>query len=297
MSRMGETNDDIIVILSFYLAAAYRLVPSINKIFVSYQQIKFGKPSIPKIMEYYTLKKVNKFIENQNLNDSIGFQNKIILKNISFSYQKDKEIIKNLNLEIFKNKIVGISGKSGSGKSTIVNLLTGLIKPSEGKIIIDEKNITDPMDLRIYQNFFSITSQDTYLVDGTIKDNIIFGSSEQNSPEKLKFAIKFAQLEAMINESSHGIETYIGSSIKQLSSGQKQRISIARSIYSDRSILIFDEATNALDQENEKIIINNLAKLKSKKTIIIISHNPDNLKICDSIFKFENKHLVDDSNK
>lgn len=297
MSRMGETNDDIIVILSFYLAAAYRLVPSINKIFVSYQQIKFGKPSIPKIMEYYTLKKVNKFIENQNLNDSIGFQNKIILKNISFSYQKDKEIIKNLNLEIFKNKIVGISGKSGSGKSTIVNLLTGLIKPSEGKIIIDEKNITDPMDLRIYQNFFSITSQDTYLVDGTIKDNIIFGSSEQNSPEKLKFAIKFAQLEAMINESSDGIETYIGSSIKQLSSGQKQRISIARSIYSDRSILIFDEATNALDQENEKLIFKNLDNLRSQKTIIIISHNPDNLKICDSVLKVENKNLVNEYKK
>ena len=187
-----------------------------------------------------------------------------------------------------------ISGKSGSGKSTIVNLLTGLIKPSEGKIIIDEKNITDPMDLRIYQNFFSITSQDTYLVDGTIKDNIIFGSSEQNSSEKLKFAIKFAQLEAMINESSDGIETYIGSSIKQLSSGQKQRISIARSIYSDREILIFDEATNALDQENEKLIFKNLDNLRSQKTIIIISHNPDNLKICDSIFKVENKKLVYD---
>ena len=172
-----------------------------------------------------------------------------------------------------------------------------MIKPSDGKIIIDEKNITDPIDLRIYQNLFSITSQDTYLVDGTIKDNITFGSSEQNSLEKLKFAIKFSQLESMINESSDGIETYIGSSIKQLSSGQKQRISIARSIYSDRSILIFDEATNALDQENEKIIINNLANLKSKKTIIIISHNPDNLKICDSIFKLENKYLVDDSNK
>ena len=295
MNRMGETNDDIIVILSFYLAAAYRLVPSINKIFISYQQIKFGKPSIAKIMEYYNLEKVNKFIENQN--NSIGFQNKIILKNISFSYQKDREIIKNLNLEILKNKIVGISGKSGSGKSTIVNLLTGLIKPSEGKIIIDKKNITNPIDLRIYQNLFSITSQDTYLVDGTIKDNIIFGSNEQNSLDKLEFAIKFAQLESMINESSDGIETYIGSSIKQLSSGQKQRISIARAIYSDRSILIFDEATNALDQENEKIIINNLANLKLKKTIIIISHNPDNLKICDTIFKLENKYLVDDGNK
>ena len=104
MSRMGETNDNIIVILSFYLAAAYRLVPSINKIFVSYQQIKFGKPSIPKIMEYYNLKKTNKFIENYETNNSLEFENKIILKNISFNYKNDKNIFKDLNLEISKIK-------------------------------------------------------------------------------------------------------------------------------------------------------------------------------------------------
>ena len=294
LSRIGETNDDIIVILSFYLAAAYRLVPSINKIFVSYQQIKFGKPSIPKIMEYYDLKKVNKFIENKDFDNSIDFHEKINLKNMSFGYKKDKEIIKNLNLEIFKNKIIGISGESGSGKSTIVNLLIGLIKPFHGDIIIDGKKITDPMNLRTYQNLFSITSQDTYLIDGTIKDNIIFGSTGDLSGQKLKFAIKFARLESMINELPDGINTYIGSSIKQLSSGQKQRISIARSIYSDRKILIFDEATNALDQENEKLIFKNLDNLRSQKTIIIISHNPDNLKICDSVLKVENKNLVNE---
>tara|TARA_B100000900_G_scaffold411388_1_gene430980 strand:- start:2500 stop:3759 length:1260 start_codon:yes stop_codon:yes gene_type:complete len=294
LSRIGETNDDIIVILSFYLAAAYRLVPSINKIFVSYQQIKFGKPSIPKIMEYYDLKKVNKFIENKDFDNSIDFHEKINLKNMSFGYKKDKEIIKNLNLEIFKNKIIGISGESGSGKSTIVNLLIGLIKPFHGDIIIDGKKITDPMNLRTYQNLFSITSQDTYLIDGTIKDNIIFGSTGDLSDQKLKFAIKFARLESMINELPDGIDTYIGSSIKQLSSGQKQRISIARSIYSDRKILIFDEATNALDQENEKLIFKNLDNLRSQKTIIIISHNPDNLKICDRVLKVENKNLVNE---
>ncbi len=292
MSRIGETNDNIIVLLSFYLAAAYRLVPSINKIFVSYQQIKFGKPSIPKIMEYYNLKKDNKFIENYETNKSLGFENKIILKNISFSYKNDKNIFKDLNLEISKNKIIGIIGESGSGKSTVVNLLTGLIKSQKGNIIIDEKEINNPLHLRRYQNLFSITSQDTYLIDGSIKDNIIFGSNEKISNDRLKLSIKFARLDATINDLSDGMDTYVGSNIKQLSSGQKQRISIARSIYSNREILIFDEATNALDKENERHIFENLKKLKAKKTIIIISHDPDNLKICDNIFRVENKNLV-----
>ena len=292
MSRMGETNDNIIVILSFYLAAAYRLVPSINKIFVSYQQIKFGKPSIPKIMEYYNLKKANKFIENYETNNSLEFENKIILKNISFSYKNEKNIFKDLNLEIPKNKIIGIVGESGSGKSTIVNLLTGLIKSQKGNIIIDEKEINDPLNLRRYQNLFSITSQDTYLIDGSVKDNIIFGSNEKISNDRIKSSIKFARLDTTINDLSDGMDTYVGSNIKQLSSGQKQRISIARSIYSDRKILIFDEATNALDKENEKYIFENLKKLKEKKTMIIISHDPENLKICDYILRVENKNLV-----
>ena len=294
MSRMGETNDNIIVILSFYLAAAYRLVPSINKIFVSYQQIKFGKPSIPKIMEYYNLKKTNKFIEDYETKNSLEFKNKIILKNISFSYKNDKNIFKDLNLEISKNKIIGIAGESGSGKSTIVNLLTGLIKSQEGNITIDEKEINDPLILRRYQNLFSITSQDTYLIDGSIKDNIIFGSNEKVSNDRIKSSIKFARLDTTINNLSYGMDTYVGSNIKQLSSGQKQRISIARSIYSDREILIFDEATNALDKENEKYIFENLKNLKAKKTIIIISHDQDNLKICDYILRVENKKLVSD---
>ena len=245
-------------------------------------------------MEYYNLKKENKFIENYETNNSLEFENKIILKNISFSYKNDKNIFKDLNLEISKNKIIGIAGESGSGKSTIVNLLTGLIKSQKGNIIIDEKEINDPLILRRYQNLFSITSQDTYLIDGSIKDNIIFGSNEKVSNDRIKSSIKFARLDTTINNLSYGMDTYVGSNIKQLSSGQKQRISIARSIYSDREILIFDEATNALDKENEKYIFENLKNLKAKKTIIIISHDQDNLKICDYILRVENKKLVSD---
>ena len=291
MSFYEKTNDDIIITLSFYLAASYRLVPSINKIFISIQQIKFGKPSIPKIMEFYDLEKKNKFFENEDLKNSLIFKNQIKLENFNFAYSFDNQVIKDLNLEIKKNDIIGIIGESGSGKSTIINLITSLLKSKTGNILVDDTIVKNSEDLRKYQNLFSITSQDTYLVDGSIKENIIFGSSNKIDEEKLRRAVSFANLDKMINDLSKGLDTDVGTTLKQLSSGQKQRIAIARSFYSNREILIFDEATNALDDDNEKKIFKNISELKKDKTIIIISHNNENLKICDNVYTVQNKTL------
>ncbi len=291
LNYLETPNKDLLVILSFYLVAAYRLVPSINKIFVSYQSIKSGMPSIPKVMEYYNLPKKNIFFETDDAMNSLKFNQNIELKNISFDYGNDNEIIDNLNLTIHKNDIIGILGESGAGKSTFINILTNLLKPKNGKIIIDDNELKNALELRKYQNLFSISSQDTYLIDGTIKDNIIFGSNKDFSEDRIMEAIKFSRLEKMIKNLPDGLDSYVGSTIKQLSSGQKQRISIARLFYSDRDILIFDEATNALDEKNEKSIFDHIKKLKGKKTILIISHNLENLKICDKLFKLENKIL------
>ena len=145
--------------------------------------------------------------------------------------------------------------------------------------------------IRKYQNLFSISSQDTFIFEGTIKDNILFGSKKKFSQLQINTAIKFAKLENFIQELPNGFNTNIGLAIKQLSSGQKQRIAIARTIYNDREIMIFDEATNALDEENERAIIENIKSLKSNKTIIIISHNRKNLEICDKKYLIENKFL------
>ena len=291
LNYLNTSSKDLIIILSFYLIAAYRLVPSITRIFFSYQLIKSGMPSIPKVMEYYNLPKKNIFFENKETSNSLKFDQNIELKNVSFEYEHDNKVIENLNLTIHKNEIIGILGDSGVGKSTFINILTNLLKPKSGNIIIDDKELNDPIELRKYQNLFSISSQDTYLIDGTIRDNIIFGSNKKISEERINEAIKFSRLEKMIKNLPKGLESFIGSTIKQLSSGQKQRISIARLFYSNREIFIFDEATNALDENNEKIIIDNIKELKQKKTIIIISHNKENLKNCDKIFELKNKTL------
>ncbi len=291
MSHFGQTNDNIIITLSFYLAAAYRLIPSINRIFISYQQIKYGMPSIPKIMEYYSLQKDNKFSEEKIITECLDFKKNIVLENFDFEYDHRDYIFKNLNFHLNKNEIIGISGESGTGKSTLINLVISLIKPSKGSIKIDGNVLIKPEEFRKYQNLFCISSQDSYLLDGSIKDNITFGTTGEISKHKIDEAIKFSRLEETIHNLPEGIETQVGSTLKQLSSGQKQRISIARSIYNDREILIFDEATNALDEENEKIIFENIRKLKDKKTIIIISHNAENLKICDKVYLLKNKTL------
>ena len=295
MYYAGKSSDSIIIILSFFLAAAYRLVPSFNRIFVAYQQIKFGKPSQPLISEYYNLENKNLFTDDQNIDENnlnlINFKKNIHLKDISFSYSDNKDILHKLNFTINKFDVIGIIGVSGSGKSTFVNILTRLIKPDSGNLSVDNTEIKSLQNIRNYQNLFNITSQDSFLLNGSIKDNIVFGGDSKISLKKLDEAIKFARLDKMIDELQDGIETDVGLTFKKLSSGQKQRIALARAYYLDRKIVIFDEATNALDEENESKVIENIFKLKSKKTIIIISHNEKNLKKCDKIFKFENKTL------
>ena len=298
MHYVGKSSDSIIITLSFYLAASYRLVPSINKIFVSYQQIKFGKPSQPLINEYYNLENKNIFNDDTNYKDNeisynkTVFNKEIKLQNISFSFSNNNRILDNLNFSINKFNLIGISGESGSGKSTLVNIITRLIKPDNGSLLLDGKKIEGLQDLRNYQNLFNITSQDTFLLNGSIKENIIFGNDTEISLKKIKESVKFARLEKMIDELPNGIDTDIGLTFKKLSSGQKQRIAIARAYYLDKQIIIFDEATNALDEENEKIIIENICKLKLKKTIIIISHNLKNLSKCDVIYSLKKGKLI-----
>ena len=289
----GVSYENIIITVSFYLAVAYRLVPSFNKIFIANQGLKFGEPSMVKLMEFKELKNQNIFLENNHKDKIINFKDNIQLKNVYFKYNENSEIVKNLNLVINKYDVIGIYGESGSGKSTLINILTCLLKINKGKIIVDGKDLNELDIIRKYQNLFSITSQDTFLIDGTLKDNIIFGSDKTYSKTRIEESIKFASLNNFVNSLEFGLDTHIGSTIKQLSSGQKQRIAIARSIYSDREILIFDEATNALDNENEKIIMKNIKDLISKKTIIIISHNQDNLKICKRLFSIQKNEIIE----
>ena len=291
LSLQNIDNKEIIVILSFYLALAYRIMPSLNKIFLHYQQLKVGRPSLNIIKKDINLTDKLYYFDNNNL-QKLEFKNKIEFKNIKFQFENRKELFSNLNFTLLKNEIVGIYGESGSGKSTLLNILSLLIKPIDCEISIDEKKLYDKEDFRRYQNLISFVSQDTFLLEDTIKNNITFGSDGEIDNKKLNDALEFARINNFLDELPNGLETLIGLNSKQISSGQKQRIAIARLFYNSREILIFDEATNALDESNETIITNNILNFKDQKTIIIVSHNKKNLINCDKIYQVKDNSIV-----
>ncbi len=285
-------NKEIIVILTFYFAVAYRILPSFNKILIHFQQLKLGKPSLNIILKDLNLK--GKILYTDDINSGqIDFENQIEFKNINFKYENRDILFQNQSLLILKNQATGIYGESGSGKTTILNIISCLIKPYNFELSVDGKSIQSKEDFRNYQNLISFVSQDSFFFQDTIKNNIApYDDKNKIDNKKLLEAVEFSRLKNFLSELPEGMDTIIGVNSKEVSSGQKQRIALARMYYNLREIIIFDEATNALDEENEVAIIENILNLKDKKTIIIVSHNKNNLKNCDKIIEVKNNKLI-----
>ena len=169
-----------------------------------------------------------------------------------------------------------------------------LLKPIDCEIHIDEKKLFGKEDFRRFQNLISFVSQDTFLLEDTIENNIIFGSDKEVDNKKLNEALEFSRVNNFLTELPKGLDTIIGLNSKHISSGQKQRIALARLFYNSRDILIFDEATNALDETNENIIINNILNLKDQKTVIIVSHDKKNLINCDKIYEVKDNSIFEE---
>jgi ATP-binding cassette, subfamily B, bacterial PglK len=279
LEKRYTNTTEILTILGIYIAATIRLLPSLNKVIQSTQNLIFYKNSINVIYEeLYNGQTVPKDYKNQ-----INFEKKIEFKNIKFSYGSNKVVFDNFNFEIKKGNVIGIYGKSGSGKSTFLNLFTGLVYPSSGEIYIDFNKIENLRNNSWHQQIGYVT-QNTFLINDTIKKNIAFGLDDSNIDlSMLEKAIKDADLSDLIKE--RGLEYIIKENGIGLSGGQKQRVSIARALYKNPKILIFDEATSSLDNASENFIIQTIKKLKKDKTIIIVSHKLSNLEICDQVYE------------
>ena len=163
-----------------------------------------------------------------------------------------------------------------------------MLNPKEGSIYLDDKIIESETDVRKFQNMITFISQDTFLFEDTIKNNIIFDIDKKVDEKKLEHVLNFSKVDNFINEFSEGVDYMVGSHSRRISSGQRQRIGIARAIYNLKEILILDEATNALDEKIEKEIFENIYKLRKSKTVIIVSHNINNFKHCDKIYEIIN---------
>ncbi len=288
--KEGISNNEIITKITFYFVVAYRALPSFSRILVQRQRIKYSENSV-KIIKNTLMLEDKRILDIPN-NDKIEFNKSLKFSNINFSYSDKKEFIRNENITIEKGKVIGIYGQSGSGKSTLLNLLTFLIKPRSGKIQIDDKEISNEYERRKFQNLITFISQDTFLIEDTIKNNITFTTQERIDEKKLNNAIKLACAEKFIHELPDDLNYMVGTHGRKISSGQKQRIVIARSFYDSREILVLDEATNALDEETEKKILQNIINKKNGKTIIIVSHNKSNLSVCDKSYEIEDGKII-----
>tara|TARA_E500000178_G_scaffold147167_1_gene146860 strand:- start:18111 stop:19841 length:1731 start_codon:yes stop_codon:yes gene_type:complete len=281
--------DDSLVFVTLFVVSLLRLLPAMNLSTLNISNMKATEYSFNLIYEKLNLIKHNSLHKAQGLkNSEIFFSNKIEFKNISFSYDK-KEVFENLNFIISKNSFIGIYGESGSGKSTLVNLLCGLLNSKEGEILIDEKNINDVKNS--WQSKIGYIPQDIYILDDSIKNNIIFNDENNTNIDKdLKNVIEISQLNRLIDSFNDGLDTKVGDRGINISGGQRQRIAIARALYHKPDVLIFDEATNSLDEITENNLMDSIYEIKGK-TIIIISHNPKTLNRCEKIFKIEGKSV------
>lgn len=283
---------NVITTLGICLAGTFKIIPSFNRIIASFQNLKFNAPSLDIIYdEVYSLKTRTKTKKAVN-QTGIEFKSNLLIKNLHFSYlNSSKRVLNKINLKIEKGTTIGIIGGSGEGKSTLVNILIGLLNPTKGEIKVDNK-LLDASNLKAFQGHIGYVPQDIYLIDDSIKNNIALGiHSNEISSKRLDKSIKDSQLSKFINSISEGLETVVGERGVKLSGGQKQRIGIARALYNDPDILVLDEACSALDIEIEKEVMKSINFLKRQKTIIIISHRHSSLIECDKIFKMESGQL------
>ena len=288
LSVNGKNNSELLVILGIFSAATLRILPSINKVLVAFQNLKFGIPVIDKI--YEELKTNNKEeLLDKNKDNRIHFKKSLKINNISFKYpNRENNIVENLNYKFDKGKSYGIYGDSGSGKSTIISILTGLIEPSEGSILVDNININQ--NIKSWMNNISLVSQKIFLLDDSIKNNILLGTKQLDEKE-LSNVIRLAKLDELIASLPNKINTTIGELGAMLSGGQIQRIGIARALYKNPELLILDESTNALDTQTEKELLNDLYNIQDRCTKIFVSHKMSVLEKCDIILKVENKKI------
>ena len=287
------TIQEIIPIVGVFSASAFRLFPSALKIFSALQSFNYVKPVIDNIEKEIR----NRLIETDynekkdlNENQEIVFENEININNINFQYLTGKILLTNVNLNIKKGTTVGIIGKSGAGKSTFLNIFTGLLKPTKGSILVDSIDITTAM--KLWRKKIGYVSQDIFLLDSSIAENIAFGIPKENIDyNKVKNCIILAELDTYIRELKEGLNTKVGEKGIRISGGQRQRLGMARALYHEPDILILDEATNSLDINTENTILNTLKNLKTKFTILIISHHKNPLKIADVVYELKSNTL------
>lgn len=267
-----------------------RLLPSLQLIYASMTGLRHGKSSVKKFINLVNLPVPSKKLDQAN---TFEFKNFIEFKNVSFSYLKNSSyVLKNLNFKINKGERIGILGETGSGKSTFIDLMIGIIKPDQGKIILDKNELHKKIQKVDLLNLVAHVPQVIYLIDSSYAQNIAFGIEPKLIDMNLvKKCAKIARIHDFIELQKEKYNGKVGEKGIKLSGGQRQRIGIARALYQKSKILILDEATSALDQKTEEKVLEGLFSFDKELTILIISHRKSSLDFCDRIINIKNNTI------
>lgn len=279
-----ENPQHLIPKLSIFVLIMLRIIPNVNMLIKSVQKINYSEAALNNLVNYFA----KEVVKDEKV---INFKNKIELKDVFFSYDNKKNILKNLNISIPKNSCIGIKGSNGSGKSTFVDIISGLLRPTTGKILIDEINY-ESLDNTNWVSKFGYVQQKLFFFEETLEFNITLEKNKKNiNYDKLSNIIKQIKLDEFLNQRKLTLNDTLSESAINISGGQAQRIGIARALYNSDDFLIFDEAFNNLDKHS----INNLTEiidgLKNNYTILVISHIDEPLELCDQIFILENSQI------
>ncbi len=311
ISQLSSTQSmqEITGILSVFAVAAMRLIPSASQLLQAVAQMQKGsyaldmlyadlreidRPKIEQRLEFSKIdtRRCDLTEASENKEGAMVFRDRLELKNVTYSYSKISEpALKNISLNINKGESIAFIGKSGAGKTTLVDVILGLLQPERGDILVDGVSIYQ--NLRSWQNLVGYIPQSIFLIDDTVERNIAFGVPDSAIDRaKVEQVIKATQLSELIEQLPNGIKTQVGERGIRLSGGQRQRIGIARALYHEREILVLDEATAALDNETERLVNEAINSLAGKKTLITIAHRLSTVEHCDRIYSLDKGRVV-----
>jgi ATP-binding cassette subfamily C protein len=298
--KQGHSLAMLSSILALFALSIRRLLPAVNNIVSQYSSLRYNAYSVNPIYEdlinlekYQNLKQDDDNDKDNNKSKKSFLKEKIAIKNLDFKYQKHQDLIlRDISFSITQGQAIALVGSTGSGKTTLADLILGLLKPSSGKIEVDDKDIYT--NISAWQKNIGYIPQFIYLSDDSIKNNIAFGLEEDEiDDDKLKKAIEVSQLTEFIGQLPEKENTKIGERGIRLSGGQRQRIGIARALYDNPEVLVMDEATSSLDNITEKFIIEAIEKLKKNRTIIIIAHRLSTVKNCDQLYILKQGQIIE----
>lgn len=288
----GNPISEMITLLGAVAMAAMKLLPSANRIVTAFNSISYGEIALDKVIENLKiLESDHSELEPEGHPEKdLSFKHEVKIENLTFGYEgAEDNVLDSVNMSIPIGKSVGIVGPSGAGKTTTVDILLGLLQPQSGCVTVDGQDIMT--GYHSWLSHLNFIPQTIFMLDGTIRENIVFGQT-YTGDDAVWNALKEAQLYDFVKALPDGLDTEIGERGVRISGGQRQRLGIARALYTNPDILFFDEATSALDNETEEAIMESIHALHGKKTMIIIAHRLTTIEDCDIVYRVDNKKIT-----